>query len=184
MAANARHGKATPRWGTPDDDDTPRGKKGQDIIRRERAVLGRIGFDPCSETRFNAVVKADRFLSWEERQEDGTKLPWDDLVHLNPPGGLIDEFWEKLFVEIRAERVTQCIWVGFSVEQLCTMAEHEYHPTDFQICYLRTRIGFTRHDSFKGAASHGNYLVGIGTDWAKFQEQFGPLGKLQKGPLG
>lgn len=181
---NPKHSKASIRWGTPDGDSS----KGHDIITRERAVLGgRIGFDPCSETVFNAVVKADEFLSWEERKEDGLLLPWKDVVHLNPPGGLVPEFWRKLFEEIEAGRVTQCIWVGFAMDQLNILASEEHHPSDFQLCYVRKRIPFNPHDrddSTVDRPSHSNYICGLGTDWDRFVEQFGPIGKCQRGPLG
>ncbi len=183
MAANILHSKASVRWGTPDGDPD----KGHDIISRERRVMGRIGFDPCSESIFNKVVKADRYLSLLERGENGLLLPWEDLAHVNPPGQLIPEFWDKLIDEVKAGRVTQAIWVGFAMNQLNLLADRELHPMDFQICIVRKRIPFDPHDRDENTVdrpSQNNYVVGIGTDWDKFLHEFGSIGRCSKGDCG
>lgn len=163
---NARHSKATKRWGT-----------SPDIVEACRRVMGRIDLDPCSEDYFQEVVRAGRHYSLLERGEDALVLPWFGRVFCNPPGGLISEFWNRALTQ----PCDQLMWVGFSVEQLCVLADESAHPTDFSICYLRKRIPFKRHDGYQGSPSHGNYVVGINVDHSAFATEFGPLGKVQRG---
>ena len=157
----AQHSNESVRWGTP-----------AEWIEREREVFdGPIHFDPCSEAEFNAVVGAQRYFSLEERGEDGLKLQWfvpgfvdyvpDVLnVHINPPGGLIREFWRKTLAEIS---VKQCMWTGFAMNQLNLLADEIAHPTDFSIVYLRTRIKFVPHSSSRCKACHGS---GVAIDFS------------------
>ena len=141
--------------------------------------MGGLDLDPASEEKFNKVVQAPKYYSWEERQEDGLVLPWAGKVWLNPPGGLVKEFWRRIFTQ---EDVEQVLWVGFSMEQLGILASETYHPSDFSILYCRKRISFSRHDDYEGAPSHSNYCVGINVDHEAFVEAFGDLGKIQRGP--
>jgi len=167
--ANARHSKATVRWGTP-----------EDIIARERRVFGgQIDLDPCTEAAFEHVVGATHNYSLIDRGQDGLALPWFGRVHCNPPGGLIPEFWRKAL----GSDATQVIWVGFSIEQLGILADEEAHPLDFSCCILRKRLGFRRHDGFEGAPSHANFICGINVSHAAFSIEFGPLGKVTAGRL-
>ncbi len=172
---NARHMKVTNRWGTPDE-----------IVECARRVMGAIDLDPCSEDRFNRTVRATRYYSLLERGEDGLKLPWFGRVVVNPPGGLVPEFWDKLF----DEDVAQAVWIGFSVEQLCILADARVHPLDFSCCILRRRIPFVRHDWTEmtpdeidevNRPGHGNYVCGINTFPDAFEREFGPLGKVVHG---
>lgn len=178
--ANPQHSSATHRWGTE-----------RDVVERGRRVMGGITFDPCSEELFNKVVQADVYYSYTERGENGLLLPWpkDAKTLLNPPGeekgkprvGYVRKFWEKMLVE----PIEQCVYVGFSMEQLGILADASAHPSDFSICYLRNRIKFNRHDrpEGEGSPSHANFVCLIGGDHDAFVREFGPLGKVQKGPL-
>lgn len=172
---NPQHLAVTNRWGTP-----------EDIIERARRCMGGITLDPCSEERFNEVVKAEQYYSLLERGEDGLVLPWHGKVLLNPPGdtrkgrlGLVRKFWEKMLTE----EIEQCVYIGFSMEQLGQLADASAHPSDFSICYLRQRIHFNRHDNKNGSPSHSNFVAGVSVDHAAFVREFGELGKIQKGPL-
>lgn len=200
----AQHSNESVRWGTP-----------AEWIAREREVFdGPIHFDPCSEAEFNAVVGAQRYFSLEERGEDGLKLPWDVgfpniNVHINPPGGLIREFWRKTLAE---PAVHQCMWTGFAMNQLNLLADEIAHPTDFSIVYLRTRIKFVPHSSSRCKAclgegriygdgsvpcksckgtgkvsgdrpSHANYLCGMGVDPSRFERVYKDLGAVRHGRL-
>lgn len=181
MAEDARHSHATNRWGTP-----------EDIVERARRCMGRITFDPCSESKFNLTVKADRYYSFIERGEDGLLLPWpkDALVLLNPPGEekgkprqkFVTRFWNKML----SEDIAQCVYIGFSMEQLAILADEKAHPSDFSICFVRNRIPFDRHDLEPGEAGspgHSNFICLIGGSHSAFVREFGELGKIQKGPL-
>ncbi len=164
----AQHSKATARWGTP-----------EDIVERARRVMGGIDLDPCSESKFQTTVKAVRYYSLTERGEDGLLLPWNGRVFVNPPGGMIRSFWERGL----SQPVEQLIWIGFSMEQLGQLADASAHPSDFSICFLRKRISFQRHDDYEGTPSHANFVSGVNVDHATFVREFGPLGKIQAGPL-
>jgi hypothetical protein len=170
--SGAQHSKATNRWGTPNDSDW-------DIVDRCRRAMRGLDLDVCSEERFNLVVQAPRYYSLLERGEDGTVLPWFGKVLCNPPGQAVREFWEKSL----SSDAEQVMWIGFSMEQLGQLADASAHPSDFMICYLRKRIPFTRHDGFEGSPSHANYCCGINVDPEAFIREFGPLGKVQRGPL-
>ena len=203
----AQHSNESVSWGTP-----------AEWIEREREVFdGPIHFDPCSEAEFNAVVDAWRYFSLEERGEDGLKLPWPHYglmdginVHINPPGGLVREFWRKTLAEIS---VKQCMWTGFAMNQLNLLADEIAHPTDFSIVYLRMRIKFVPHSSSRCKAclgvtthmddpsipvcksckgtmkvrgdrpSHANYLCGMGVDSSRFERVYKDLGAVRHGRL-
>lgn len=139
--------------------------------------MGGISLDPCSEAAFESVVQADTSYSLLDRNQDGLQLPWFGNVLCNPPGGLVVDFWRRAF----EQPIDQMIWIGFSVEQLCILADEEYHPLDFSLCMLRKRIPFRRHDGYEGSPSHGNYVVGVSVDPDAFQREFGELGKISHG---
>jgi hypothetical protein len=166
----ALHSKATPKWGTP-----------TQIIELARKLLGEIQLDPASSEDFNQLVKA---LVYYTEQDNGLVQPWGGTVFLNPPGGLVREFWEKLCKGIASGEIEKAFWVGFSVEQLCTLADCEYHPYDFSHCVLRKRLSFNNEELVSsGAPSHGNYVVGLGVDHEYFTKLFGALGKISRGIL-
>lgn len=163
---NIRHSKATPRWGTPTDD-----------VERARRVMGAIDLDPCSESTFQSTVRADQHYSLTERGEDALVLPWHGRVYCNPPGGAVRKFWLRAL----SQPIEQMIWMGFSVEQLCILADEDPGPLDFSCCILRTRVSFIRHDGYEGSPGHGNYVAGIMVDPAAFEREYGPLGKIVHG---
>ncbi len=180
-----QHSHETSRWGTPDDSRFR-------IVSRARLTMGSIDFDPCSEEKFNKTVKATTYFSFIERGEDGMTLPWvkDANTLLNPPGeekgkprqNFVKRFWNKMLVE----PIKQCIYIGFSMDQLAILADAKYHPTDFSCLFLRNRIPFDRHDlnpGEKGQPSHANFVVGYKVDHKAFVKNFGELGKIIAGPL-
>lgn len=128
----ALHSKNTPRWGTP-----------QWVIEHARTLMGGIHLDPASSEEFNFYVKALMIY----RQQDNGLSPecvWGGNVFLNPPGGLVTEFWNKLCSSYENGEVDRAFWVGFSVEQLCTLASEKYHPMDFSTVILRKRLSFNQ----------------------------------------
>lgn len=158
---------SSPRWGTP-----------PPIATLARELLdGAIDLDPCSEAAFEHVVGAARSYSLLDRQEDGLALPWIGRVLCNPPGGLVRSFWHKTLREHGSSRAS-IVWIGFSVEQLCVMANEMPHPLDFPTCFLRSRISFTRHDGKEGSPSHANYVTGVGIDRDRFARVCRGLGKI------
>lgn len=164
---NVQHSKEEVRWGTP-----------TDIVERARRVMGSIDLDPCSSIAFNDVVQAANYYSLDDRGENGLELPWFGNVFLNPPGGLVREFWRKALQQLGSGHVKRVFWVGFSLEQLALLASESYHPLDFSFCVLRKRIKFTRHDGYSGSPSHSNYVCMMGPNHVEFVNQFKELGRV------
>ena len=170
---NALHSAKTPRWGTP-----------AWLIELARKLLGYIHLDPASSIEFNFLVKA--LMVYTEKDNGlAPECLWAGNIFLNPPGGLVLEFWNKLCKSYLVDKsVDAGFWVGFSVEQLCTLASETYHPSDFSMCVLRKRLNFNREDLQSGQSpSHGNYICAMGVDHAEFEKLFAPYGKVTRGKL-
>lgn len=148
MSTNARHAKATPRWGTP-----------SDWVQMSRLALGgHIELDPMSEASFNEVVQAERIFT---EQDDCFKHQWRcSRMLINPAGGLVVEAWRKLCAEYSAGHVRRAVWIGFSVEQLNILADEDWHPDDFSKLTVRARMDFlTLHPRRAVVAVDGDQLV-------------------------
>ena len=143
--------------------------------------MGGIDLDPFSESVFQTVVEADSYYSLTERGEDGILLPWAEKTHVNHPGGLTKESWRKLLDEIKIGRVEKAVWVGFNMNQLCLLAEEEFHPLDFSTVLFRKRRKFVRHDGYSGSPSQDGYTTVIGCTKAEFEREFSGLGKIIHG---
>jgi hypothetical protein len=172
---NVKHSNQTVRWGTP---DTP----GHDYVGMSRKVLGgKIELDPMSEEVFNQRVKAERFFT---KEQDCFKQSWAcETLFINPAGGLVVQAWQKLISGYTNLDIGCAIWIGFSVEQLCQLADFVDHPMDFSWLLPRKRIPFIRHDGFIGAPGHTNYVVGLGVDHNLFESVFGSKGKVGCGSM-
>jgi hypothetical protein len=131
----ARHACDSAEWYTP-----------SVFVEAAREVMGGIDLDPASHEEANRTVKAMRYFT---EQDDGLKRSWYyGRVFLNPPGGLVDEFWKKTLAE--RDNFEQLIWIGYSLEQLQTLqASNEITPLDFPICFTRKRIGFIENEAKK-----------------------------------
>lgn len=166
----ALHSKGTPSWGTP-----------THIIEKARELLGGIDVDPGTSAAFNTLVQATQIYTEET---NGLIHEWNGKVFVNPPGGLVVEFWEKLMAEVIAGRTTAAFWVGFSVEQLCVLADKDLHPLSFSTCILRKRLKFnTSTLTSGGSPSHGNYITGVGVIRDRFDALFKPFGICVHGDL-
>ncbi len=172
---NAKHSNKTVRWGTP---DTP----GCDYVGMARKVLGgRIELDPMSEEVFNRRIKAERFFT---KEQDCFLQSWTcETLFINPAGGTVVRAWDKLMRGYVTGEIKRAVWIGFSVEQLCQLANFEDHPMDFSWLLPRKRIPFIRHDGFIGAPGHTNYVVGVGVDHDLFTSVFTGKGKIGQGRL-
>lgn len=177
----ALHSKKTPKWGTPE----------EIAIRGRMAMGGEIHCDPASSPEFNARIGALRIIT---EAEDGLRAPWvgEGLItpirginlFLNPPGGLVTPFWVRLIREWAEGNVARAIWIGFSVEQLCTLQDADLWPMDFSTCVLRKRLSFTQESGETGGSpSHGNYITGIGVSGEIFATCFGDLGRIVSGSM-
>lgn len=186
--ANVQHSAENPDWVT--DKDT------LDVERAMWAELGlEIDLDPYSCEVANRLVRARRIFTMAD---DGHAQSWQcDSAHINPPGRQVVDAWRKLVDEWRAGRCLRACWIGFSVEQLCILADPESedsypHPCDFSIVYLRKRIPFVEEqtivdagdalDDIEGSRpSHGNYVVLVGVPNDVVDRHWGPLGRVFHG---
>lgn len=186
-----RHSMDSPEWYTP-----------TRIVDAARATMGSIDLDPASHAEANKIVQATQFFTAED---DGLKQDWHHCnVFLNPPGGLVNEFWKKLIYS----GVKQAIWIGYSLEQLQTLQQTTAPtlPFDFPMCIPAKRIAFIenaakkaerlakvdaenikrahlghklRARNEKGASpSHANYITYIGPNVHDFIIQFDHIGRV------
>lgn len=176
----ARHSKKDPNWTTPPEE--------LDVIRAIYRHYGndQIDLDPMSSKKANEVVQARRFFT---KKDDCFKQLWEtDAMSINPAGGLIVRAWGKLVDEFLAGRTKRALWVGFSVEQICLLADREIeiNPLSFSTVFLRKRIKFVKERDIgkkkrKGSPSHSNFITGIGIDRWLFEMHYGHRGHIVHG---
>lgn len=135
-AVNARHSKDSPEWYSPGD-----------IVEAARKVMGSIDLDPASHEEANQIVRATRFYTAES---NGLLHEWCGNVFLNPPGGLVNEFWRKAKLEWQHSRLKQMIYIGYSLEQLQTLQQSGdigMTAFEFPICVPKTRLAFIENNA-------------------------------------
>ena len=169
--SKGRHSKKNPSWITP-----------PETVAIIRASLGNvIELDPFSSEIANRTVDADRFYT---KKDDGFLQAWIcETMSINPPGLMVVRAWQKLVHEYLEGRTKQAVWVGFSVEQFCVLANEELHPLSFSYVILRKRISFVTEKGKRGSPSHGNYICALGMDHAVFEKHFGHLGRVGHGVM-
>jgi hypothetical protein len=120
------------------------------VVALAYAVMHGIDLDPMSDADANIVIGATRIFTVDDNAFDH---PWEGRIFLNPSGELVREAWAYLMREYGAERVTEAIWTGFSLEQLQTLqslhGEVEALPHDFPILYPRRRVAFVENEAMK-----------------------------------
>lgn len=131
----ARHTCDSPEWYTP-----------SPFVEAAREVMGEIDLDPASHEEANRIVKAAYYFSADD---DGLSRRWWSRVFLNPPGGLVAEFWRRLIEEHYLANVQQAVWIGYSLEQLQTLqcVKAFKTPMDFPICITSKRIAFVENQA-------------------------------------
>lgn len=140
MIGNAgRHSMDSPEWYTP-----------PEFALAAVEVMGGIDLDPASHEEANQIVRADYFFT---EAQNGLTREWGGNVFLNPPGGLVNAFWEKAMLEWQHSRVKQMIWVGYSLEQLQTLQQSKagMTPFSFPTCITKKRIAFIENEAKKKA---------------------------------
>jgi len=166
-----QHSGDSPEWYTP----------GDYVEAARVALLGQIDCDPASCERANEAVRAKVFFT---EHDNGLGHPWSGNLFLNPPGGLVYEFWERMVALWREGRVERAIWIGYSLEQLQTLQRFEITPLDFCLCFPRRRIPFDSPGGGKKSPTHANYIAflpslrgGMG-EVKRFSEAFAPFGRV------
>lgn len=133
----ARHSMDSPEWYTP-----------TCFADSARIVMGGIDLDPASHPEANERIKATRIYTAED---NGLMSPWAGRVFLNPPGGLVQDFWRLAVLSFYARRIDQLIWIGYSLEQLQTLqqARAAVTPLDCPLCVTAKRIAFVENEAKK-----------------------------------
>ena len=178
----ARHTCDSPEWYTP-----------SPFAEAARDVMGGIDLDPASHEEANCIVKATRFYTAEE---DGLQMPWFGRVFVNPPGGLVPEFWCRVVASFNSNEFDEAIWIGYSLQQLQTLQnECAETPLDFTMCVPSKRIAFVENEAKraeriakllalgkkpneKSTPSHANYISYIGIGHERFARRFSEFGKV------
>ncbi len=179
-----------------------------EYIEAARAVMGGIDLDPATTASVNRQrVKATRFFT---KVDDGLIGGWalpdvtgqltPSRVWLNPPGGIINHksaaavWWDKLAYEWHVGRVSQALFLGFSIEILQTAQARGMcirWPGSFPFCVPEARIDFDQEQedgTFRkgGAPSHANIIVYLPPkdrpgfpEIGRFAEEFGRFGAVR-----
>lgn len=129
-----------------------------------------------------------------ERKENGepirhvhvTRVGCDRIgIDRLPPCGckLVSKFWTKLCDSFMDEKVTQAIWIGFSLEQLQTLqnAETLYDPRQFKVCIPSRRLAYLDPENdYRPAKSppHSSYVAYLGMREEEFQDRFSEFGSV------
>ncbi len=177
----ARHSADSAEWYTPDA-----------FVQSARVVMGGIDLDPASHPEANARLKIDRIYT---ESDNGLTKDWYGRVFLNPPGGLVADFWKKLVFEYATRAHTdQAIWIGYSLEQFQTLQNigEACLPQHYANCFPKRRIAFVENEakravriakldptkvpSKNGSPSHANYITYLGPNIDAFVSEFRQYG--------
>ena len=180
----ARHSCDSPDWYTP-----------APFVDASRVVMGGIDLDPASDEEAQRTVQATRFYTVED---DGLVQPWCGHIFVNPPGGLVREFWWKLMQSRDTPQFDQAIWIGYSLEQLQTLqGKGVDDPLGFPMCVPKRRIPFVENEAkraarieklraqgkspnLKSQPSHANYITYIGPHVEVFCAVFSVFGSVRR----
>ena len=176
------------------------------VVELAREVLGVIDLDPASCEEANATVRAKRIFT---RGDDGLTQPWSGRVFLNPPGGTFTAkrknktdlkpvtppedaayrlrfgtdsravgWWRKLEEEWHKPTggVDEAVFIGFTLELLrATQGDGVWNSAmEYPFCVPRERLCFGGNQP-----THGNVIVYMGGNAARFAEVFARIGMVR-----
>lgn len=194
----ARHSSETAEHYTP----------AQFVSAARKAMGGWIDLDPASCELANRTVEATAIytapivIDGKEEWPGGFVQEWRGRVFLNPPGGRCDErgrrvekggqssakaWWFKLAREFRDGRVTQAVFLGFSLELLQVT---QTKPPDglppcaaFPLCVPARRIAYMtpkNRELFRGASPpHASFFAYLGPSAEAFRDAFRHFGVVR-----
>jgi hypothetical protein len=139
----------------------------------------------------------------KERSGLDARAMWNGRVFLNPPGGLVRDFWRRLEAEVTFRRTTQAVWIGYSLEQIQTLQTDGRGPASLAsaICYPRARMKFDVSElerarlqavldaklaaegkpsrRWTNSPTHANFIAYIGPSPDRFADLFGAFGEVR-----
>lgn len=156
------------------------------IVEAARKVLGVIDLDPASTAQANKRVKAKKIYT---KKDDGLKKKWFGKVFLNPPGGVAPSgqkfrssanlwLW-KLRDQIDKGRVTEAIFVGFSIEVL-QYGQMGRTLATVPFCIPRKRVAFINPETSEpdNQPGHANAILYFGPNPQVFALEFTVFGDV------
>ena len=160
------------------------------VTERARAVMGSIDLDPASSIAAQTIHRATAWFGPDHPDParwDGLGPLWAGNVWLNPPYGRSEDghnayIWSrKLIDEYRAGRVSAGILL---VKAALGYNWFEELWRILPVCFLRERLSFVRPDGRDdGQSKQATALFYVGNDVAKFDDVFGPYGRIIPPPL-
>ena len=152
------YSSTTPEWNTP-----------RHVIDRVVTVLGSIDLDPCSNSRVDPNVPADRHYT---REEDGLCQTWTGRVYMNPPYGRELGSWvRKLTDAYQAHRVCEAIALLPARTDTQWFRALRVYPK----CFVTGRLKF---GDARNSAPFPSMVVYLGNRPRHFAEAFLPLGDI------
>jgi hypothetical protein len=146
----------SPEWYTP-----------PEVVQRVVGLFGRIDLDPCSNSRTEPAVPAERLYV---REDDGLSREWHGRVYMNPPYGRELVRWvEKLLAERAAGRVSEAVVLVPARTDTAWCGLLREHPH----CFVRGRLTFSAAEH---AAPFPSLLVYLGERTREFGRAFRGLG--------
>lgn len=163
-----------------------------EVVARARRLMRRIDLDPASCAKFNKQIEAKKYFGI---RQDGLRQPWHGRVFLNPPGGKLKKvgdrwvpvpagpgessmrvWWNRLAGAWQSGKVTEAIFIGFTLEILRTSQACVLSVQHFPRCYPRERMAFGGDQP-----THANIIVylprvGDASALKRFRAEFGDLG--------
>lgn len=113
-------------------------------------LMGGIDLDPCAAPDTPAWNAAPAHYT---PKHDGLSYPWHGRAFINPPGGksrLTQKFWKKMCDEFVADRLTEAVWVSFSLDTLQTSQNHgAFSVTDFPTWIPAKRLHYLNSNGEK-----------------------------------
>lgn len=145
----------------------------QKYVEAVHEVMGFIDTDPCSCEAANEVVRAETFYTEEQ---DGLQHEWRGCVYVNPPygDGTVEEFADKLLLELNAGRATQAIFLVNNCTETKWFQTLVSHAA--AVCFPCGRISFWSPDRASKTPLQGQAVLYFGTNAKRFKRVFCGIG--------
>ncbi len=194
MASDVRHLFEDSRRRTP-----------EHVLAMAREVMGEIDLDPASDVEAQERVKATHWHGHNPTDvlpngwlsSDGLVTQWHGRVWLNPPGGMLDKvtlqpkkggkavssmavWWAKLLHEFEAGRVSEFLFLSFTLEGLLNTQKWGPRPLQsFPFCVPSNRLEFSSSNGRNTSQpAAGSAIAYAGPNVARFVQVFSRIGHV------